>query len=324
MTGGNKRAALAALDAARPVVARLDVSRNAEDLAADVIDAWNAAETSLRALVGGSALGGQALITDLRARQMLTLDQTHALLAFLAARDRVQRTSYRPTAADIAAAREGFQKLEMGLVVPGMEPGPMPGAAAAAPAPTAVIEPDRPDQPARWRRRFSPLVLGIALVVVAALVAGGIWYANRETPYERGTYEYRRGNLVAARDYLERAASSDRDDARPHVILGRIARDQNDVSGARRHLEEAIRLDPSLGAAHREMGSLMLAVGNAQLARNFYERAIRLSPHDRDAQGWMGCALIRLGQFDLGMRFIGRAGQGPWSSCVPLPAAPRR
>ena len=312
MSRGNARAALAALDAARPVVSRLEASRNPEDLAADIIDAWKSTETALRALVGGSTLNGQALITDLRARQFLSLDQTHAMLGFLAARDRVQQTSYRPTAMDVAAAREGFQKLEIGLVSPA-DPMSQGVAGAAPPAPVVSSE------VAVKHRRPWALLAGIPLLVL--LIAAGVWWflANRETEYEKGMAEYRRGNVVLARDYLTRATRDDPSDARPHVVLGRIARDQNDIPTARQHLEQAIRLDASLAAAQREMGQLMLSVNNPELARRFLVRASQLDPADRTAQGWLGCSLMRLGRYEEGMRFISRAGQGGWSGCVPPP-----
>src|SRR5688500_5990387 len=118
------RQALAALDAARPAIARLDRSRHAEELAADLIEAWSAVETALRALLGGSALGGQALIRETRGRQLITFDQANALAEFQAARERAQATSYHPTDADINAAREGFLKLEASLMTPPDETPP--------------------------------------------------------------------------------------------------------------------------------------------------------------------------------------------------------
>ena len=128
MSTANYRTASLALDTARPIVARLDAARNPEDVAADIIDAWNASETALRALAGGSPASGQALIRDLRTNQVLSLEQGHALLGFLGARDRVARTDYRPTSADVQAVREGFQRLEAavmdgGLAVPGTPVG---------------------------------------------------------------------------------------------------------------------------------------------------------------------------------------------------------
>ena len=105
--------------------------------------------------------------------------------------------------------------------------------------------------------------------------------------------------------------------ARAHLFLGRIAREQRDFPTAQRHLAEAVRLAPQSGEAQREMGGLMLSIGNDELARRFYVRAVQLNSSDRAAQGFLGCSLIRLGRYDEGMRFIQRAGTGPWGGCVP-------
>jgi tetratricopeptide (TPR) repeat protein len=111
----NSQAALTALNGVRPVLAHFDSPRNAEDLAADVIDLWAGAEAALQALVGNSSLTGQQLVRAARQAEAITLDQAHALLEFLAARDRVNRTSYKPTQADGDAAVDGFKSLESGL-----------------------------------------------------------------------------------------------------------------------------------------------------------------------------------------------------------------
>src|SRR6266566_1791241 len=131
MSPQSSQAALAALNGARPVLAHFDTPRSAEDLAADIIDLWSGAEASLQALVGNSSLSGQQLIRAARQAEMITLDQAHALLEFLAARDRANRTSYKPTQADGDAAVDGFRALESGLTgATSVQP-----AAAATPGP---------------------------------------------------------------------------------------------------------------------------------------------------------------------------------------------
>src|SRR6185436_12414954 len=100
------RQALAALDAARPAIARLDRSRHADELSADLTEAWSGVETALRSLLGGSPLAGQHLIREARGRQLITFDQANALAEFHAARERAQDTSYHPSDGDINAARE--------------------------------------------------------------------------------------------------------------------------------------------------------------------------------------------------------------------------
>jgi len=111
----SSQAALAALNGARPVLAHFDKPRSAEDLAADIIDLWAGAESALQMLVGNSSLTGQQLIRAARQAELVTLDQAHALLEFLAARDRANRTSYKPTQGDGDAAVDGFKALESAL-----------------------------------------------------------------------------------------------------------------------------------------------------------------------------------------------------------------
>ena len=59
MTTAAQRSANAALDAARPAVARLDSIRGPEDTAADLIDIWSAVESALRTLAGSGTLPGR-------------------------------------------------------------------------------------------------------------------------------------------------------------------------------------------------------------------------------------------------------------------------
>src|SRR3954463_8016975 len=130
MSPQNNPGALAALNGARPVLANFDKARSAEDLAADIIDLWTAAEQALQALVGNASLSGQQLIRAARQAEIITLDQAHALLEFLAARDRANRTSYKPTQSDGEAAVDGFKALEASVT------GSAPTSRAAAPAAT--------------------------------------------------------------------------------------------------------------------------------------------------------------------------------------------
>src|SRR5437016_11965330 len=104
MSPQNSQAAIASLNDVRPVLAHFETPRSAEDLAADIIDLWTGAERALQALVGNSSLTGQQLIRAARQAEVITLDQAHSLLEFLAARHRANRTSYKPTQADGDAA----------------------------------------------------------------------------------------------------------------------------------------------------------------------------------------------------------------------------
>ena len=101
----DQQSALAALRSVEPILTKLDRSREPEDRAADILELWQGTETSLRALMGGSALSGQGLIRELRQRELISLGQAYALLEFLGARDRANRTTYKATDNDVVVAR---------------------------------------------------------------------------------------------------------------------------------------------------------------------------------------------------------------------------
>ena len=328
MSSAHQRAALAALDAARPVIARLDPTRDPEDAAADLIDGWSAVETALRSLMGGSSLAGQALVAELRQRQLLNLDQTHALIEFNAARQRAQRTDYRPTAADVASAREAFLKLEAGLMAaPTATPAAAAGVAGTAPgyaAPVAARQAEYVGDPVR-RRNPLGLILGLVALVIVAL---GLWWfmtqrgGTGDAALSRGIAHLEGGRREAARGEFSKAARDNPESARPHIFLARMAREERDFQTARRELDAAIRLEPNNPVAHREMGALLFTIGNYDLARSFYIRALRGDPNDRSSMGYLGCSLARLNQPQEAAKWIQRAGQGPWSNCLMAAPAP--
>lgn len=317
------RQALAALDAARPAIARLDRSRHAEELAADLIEAWSGVETALRALLGGSALAGQALIREARGRQLITFEQANALAEFQAARERAQATSYHPTDADINAAREGFLKLEASLMTPepAAEAVATPGESMSTRGlrlsplgtPHAVPPPSR----------RKPWVIPAIALLVLGIVGAGAWLLvqRRDAPLDRGVEYWQRGQRELAVAEFSRAARDNPKDALPHVYLSRMAREVGNLTLAGQEANLAVQAEPENPVALREMGAYLLAAGNFELARRFYVRALQANPDDRSAMGFLGCALIRLGRTDEAMRWLNRAGQGSWSGCA-QPAAP--
>lgn len=322
------RVVLGALDAARPAIGRLANATRGDDIAAAILEAWDASQDALRALSGQPSLGGQALIKELRQRSALTLDQAHALVEFGAAAERVKVSDYPPTPADVRAAQVGFQQLEavvqsgagmrdMGarspepVRTPDPIPPPMPPGPSDIPVPPAV--------PSR-----NSLGTVLALVLLVAIVGGGAYYGWRWWTGPRALQEartaYAAGRRIEARDKFAAVARRSPKLAEPHIYLGRMAREEGDRATAIRELETAVRLEPKNATAMREMGSYLLSIGDPQLASRFYVRAIEANPSDRSAMGYLACALVRLGRFDEAQRFSSRAGQGPWSGCaVPPP-----
>ena len=335
MTTSQQRAALASLDQARPAIGRLDLARDPEDLAADIIEGWQAAETSLRALLGSASLSGQPLIREVRQRELLTLDQAHALVEFSAAHERAQRTDYRPTNADIGAARTGYQQLEAALRQERSAPPPPVTTAAGPVSPAAPIA-ETPAFPGANRRRGFPVIALLGLLVLLAAIGWGIYYftvGRSGGALQDGIAAFTAGNRTAARNSFAVAIRENPNDADPHIYLGRLARDEGDANTAVRELQTAIQLEPNNATAQREMGAHLLAQSTGQLnagnlpgalqslnlARNFYVRAVQLNPADKNALGYLGCVLMRLGRVQEANNFMQRAGPGAWTSCQPLP-----
>ena len=328
MTTAAQRSAHAALDAARPAVARLDSIRGPEDTAADLIDIWSAVEASLRALSGSNAMTGQALIREVRQRQLIDFDQANALAELQAVHDRLQNTSYRPSETDLASARTAVAKLDGALVdSPSPAPStngprdPMLRDAVAAPplAPPPTVEPN----PARRRLNVpSWAILGSAVVVLAILGVGSYFLFGRRSgdPLEEGIAAYQRGQREVAANAFSRAERENPRSPRPHIYLARMARDVGNYSLATQELKLAIEADPNNALALREMGANLLMQNNYELARTFYVRAVQADPSDKVAMGYLGCTLMRLGRTTEATAFMTRAGQGPWNSCTPAPA----
>jgi len=350
----DRQGALAALGEGRTTLSHLDRARSGEDLAADIIDLWNVTEKSLRALVGVATMSGQQLIRAARQAEAVSLDQAHALLEFLAARDRVNRTTYNPTPSDTAAAREGFKAMESAAsgTPPLVTTGPAspyappssysPGAAAVtggaasagarasapayAPPPAESADHSTAPSGSRWNR--TPLWARIGLpVLLLLLIAGGYFIFARPSSAEShvtaGIDDMQRGQREAARSEFSTAAREDDRIAAPHIFLARLAREDGDLESARRELDNALRLEPRNHVALREMGLVMFASRNYDVARRFFVRAVDADTTDHAAVGYLGCTLSRLNRTEEATRFLNRAGYGAWSACAqPVVATP--
>ncbi|MEP6507685.1 MAG: tetratricopeptide repeat protein [Gemmatimonadales bacterium] len=313
---GNQQSAMAALRAVEPIAARLDRSREGEDRAADILELWQGTETSLRALMGGSSLTGQGLIRELRQKEMISLGQAYALLEFLGARDRANRTSYKATDNDIVVAREGFRQLEAGLNAAVSEPIASPVTQApVAPAPVAPPKPDysRPIAPAsaapiagsgmrstppppasygpppsapvtpdstyadKPSRMPANLWFIVALTVLVVAAIGGYFvFAKRSTP-----------------ETVMNAAIADMQAGKHEAAKGEfstLARDNPNLATPHVFLSRLAREEGDLGTARREL-----------------ENAIRLEPGNAIALREMGLILFSAGNYELARRFFIRA-----------------
>jgi tetratricopeptide (TPR) repeat protein len=336
MSSSAQRAALEAIHSARPLVARLGESKNSEELAADIIEAWTAVETGLRSLIGGSTLSGQMLIRELRQRHFLSLEQANALAEFHAARERSGHTDYTPTEGDVNAARDAFLKLEAGLMgvtppAPRAAPGAAPIAGAGAARSTVPLDSaqsrnitEPAGTPARTPTVGRPRWLIPAVGMIALLVVGGIaWLAlagrGGSAAYNQGVVAYGEGRREAAAGAFIKATKDDPNNPMPHVYLARMAREAGRLSTAQEEAVKAVTLGPTNVAALRELASVSFSQQNYDSARSFYTRALKVDPTDVPSQGYLGCSLVRLGRVEEGMKWIQRAGNGPWTNCAPAP-----
>jgi tetratricopeptide (TPR) repeat protein len=345
-----QRGARAALDAARPAVARLDASRGSEDLAADLIETWTAVEAALRALVNSSALSGQALIREARQRQMIDFDLANSLAELEAVHGRLQDTKYQPAEGDVNAARNAFLKLDAAMMGAGeigtsAFDGPRPAPAAysttsrtsrtsststAAPTATATSPSAINGEPVlivsapSAQKRRTLIVAGVAALILILVAAGGYALFGRRgsSSLQQGIDAYRNGQREVAVSAFTKASREDPKAPLPHIYIARMAREVGNFTLASQELQVALEADPNNAVGLREMGANLLAQGNNELARRFYVRAVQADPNDKSAQGYLGCALMRLNRVPEGTTFLNRAGPGPWSNCTPQAGSP--
>lgn len=347
MTSPDRQSAFAALNEGRQTLAHLDRARGPEDAAADIIDLWTSAEKALQALVGGASISGQQLVRVARQGEIIGLDQAHALLEFLAARDRVNRTSYTPTPGDSEAARTGFQVIEKAA---SGNAAPTAGSAAYSPsspyAPRAAgaapsMAPSKQNVPYegpsatppgaysvaatpsdRWHR--TPVWLKVGIPLLLLLIVGGYLFSRStngsSARLNAGITAMQNGQRESARQNFAEAARQDEKLAEPHIFLARLSREDGDLASARSHLDEALRREPRNHVALREMGLVMFASRNYDVARRFFVRAAAADSSDRAAIGYLGCTLARLNRTVEAAKFLDRAGNGAWSACA-QPAA---
>ncbi len=342
-------AARAALDAARVVFGPVAGGNAGGTVSSRAGELWRAAALVLQAASGRPDLDGQLLIGETRRQERLALDAAYPLVALHAW---AKRTHAPPTEAPFSGgvrnapnqqerqiAADALRVLEQMVTASEQTivratplsppPTPPPPRASYAPPP-AVSMREEIAAPSSHRRVFRSAGFILSAIVLLLVGGAGAWYAYStravSSDFNEGLAAYRRGTPEVARIAFANAARATPEDERPLIFLGRIAREEGNLSGARRFLDAAIRVAPANAVANRELAAVMLADGNPELARRFYVRAVQLDPNDRLAQGFLGCALHRLGRDDEAKRWSDRAGTGDWSSCltapVPLSATP--
>jgi tetratricopeptide (TPR) repeat protein len=320
MTSDGHRSARAAFDAARASFQRLATGAPSEGAAA-FAEAWQGTQRALRALAGTEVLEGVALVRELRQRNLLSLEDAHALVDFHAAVERTRGEGATPTPGDVQAAASARERLER-LLSPGPdEAGPAPYSGPVSPprTPPPASAPPPPVEVAALAARHNYLGAAFVALAVVAVIAVALfaWRGMSREPsaLRQGRAAFAAGDRLTAKNAFLVATTEAPTLAEPHIYLGRIARDEGNRAAASAELRRAVELEPNNPLAHRELAAYLLATGQLDLARSFYARAIELAPDDRVALGFMACTLHRMGRTDLAARFFQRAGAGEWVQC---------
>ena len=318
----NQQSALAALRSVQPIAAKLDRSRDGEDRAADILELWQGTETALRALAGGSSLGGQALIRELRQQELISLGQAYALLEFLGARDRANRTTYRASDNDVAVAREGYRQLEEGLAAGEKEPPPLPPrpgdtAAAGAAAPGAAAASSRYAPPgSSYAPPASPYAPGGSRAAPGPVTPPASTYTPAEpAPGYSSTGRRMPANLwfivslavivlIAIGGFmLYSRRSTPSKELEAAITMSQTGKRE----AARAEFARLARDNPNLAAPHIFLARMAREDGDINTARREAETAIRLDPKNATALREMGLILFTTGDYELARRFFVRA-----------------
>ncbi|HTD84197.1 MAG TPA: tetratricopeptide repeat protein [Gemmatimonadaceae bacterium] len=349
MSPQNTPGALASLNGVRPVLAHFDTPRSAEDLAADIIDLWTGAEGALQSLVGNSSLTGQQLIRAARQAEVITLEQAHALLEFLAARDRANRTSYKPTQADGDAAVDGFRALESALT----GAAPVKAASTSSPARPAytprqqrpATPPPPPAPPASpyappsagggyrqppgytGRRMAGPPTIELPGAFMSEGTAagktpqgpGGV--GRGQVEHALAAAESRRGfPWLSTPVWIAIAAVivlivggilvfGRGGSNEDNLTAGITAMKNGQLEGARGEFAKAVKAEPNAATPHVFLARLARNQGDLAAARAELDTALRLEPRNAAALREMGLVLFASRQYDLARRFFIRSVQ---------------
>ncbi len=343
MSPQSSQAALAALNGVRPVLTHFETPRSAEDLAADIIDLWTGVESALQALVGNSSLTGQQLVRAARQAELITLEQAHGLLEFLAARDRANRTSYKPTQADGDAAVEGFRAIESALTgkPPAKRATPTsPLQAVYTPRGTHTTQPPQPAspyappspgpggyrQPPTYGRKTSgpptieqpPPGSFTPPGGSGPMGGGGLGRSNVEhalaAAESRGRFPRLSLPVVVGAAvvllfivglYFAFRGGSGGDG----LTAGIDAMKNGQRERARGEFTKAVKEEPNAATPHVFLARLAREEGDLATARAQLDTALRLEPKNAIALREMGLILFASRQYDLARRFFVRAVQ---------------
>ena len=148
-------------------------------------------------------------------------------------------------------------------------------------------------------RSFPPLIPGLVLLVMAAIVAN--WPLGDEispratTYYNLGVTLFEQGDDAGALIYLEKALAIVPDFAEGHFHLGKVFAAQGNVPEALRHYASAVALRPDHAEAHFHLGYLLIGQGRLDEAAHHLQQSFTLDPDQAMAHNLLGNVLAHQG-----------------------------
>jgi tetratricopeptide (TPR) repeat protein len=120
-----------------------------------------------------------------------------------------------------------------------------------------------------------------------------------------GEHFYRLNKPVLAREYLERAISTEPDNCGALILLGVICGDDGDLQAAKQHLSIALKLKKDSFAAHYGLGRILASEGKLREAIAHLKRALTLRPTP-EMHYLVGRAYLEEGRSEVAFRHLRR------------------
>jgi tetratricopeptide (TPR) repeat protein len=121
-----------------------------------------------------------------------------------------------------------------------------------------------------------------------------------------GVQLYRKGRTAPARDYFERALSSDKDNGWLHLLLGLACGDEGEAGRARVLLKDSVVLGGPTFSAHYALGRLAAFESNWKVALSEFKLAQATRPGP-EAHYLLGLAYFNLGRHKTALRELKKA-----------------
>jgi tetratricopeptide (TPR) repeat protein len=300
MTGPDR--VLRPLEEAGPSIDRLETYESPAALGEALRATWHAVEATLRRRLRAGAdvpdrlrmsalspteMPIDALLTELRRRDLISLPLAGRIHEFRHALERVEAGEVRAADADVALDVVAAVRAEIGRV----------GGGGAVPDPALIPAPDA-DQPTveddvvereDSRPSLRPLYIaaGVGVLLLISMVL--VFTLGRGSPMERGIAAFESGDADAAEQQFRVAIERDEAAVTARLYLARILREQQRRQEAADQLRAAARLAPEDAAVRRELGYLFLDLGQPDPAVEQFRLAVELEPDE--ALNWVGVVL---------------------------------